>query len=358
MHNEDINNLNKCRTNTAQLFAILELVADRVEMHYNVGEQRDNWNTLLLNSINIITLTASTMSGIAATCPGVAGAPLFALKLSSTLLFSTATVLVLVMNKIQPSQLAEEQRNATRLFKLLETKIETIIALQSPTEEDVQDAIEKVLAIDRAYPLPILGAMLEKFPAKFEPAVWWPCLQNKFKEEKLSKSKEIEEVNGWSGEVEMELREVTEVTKKKDFEEYERIGNMVLKINKSLAITGSLLMCIAAFGSVFVGNESWLVPPVAASLAVAVNSFEHGGQVGMVFEMYRYCGGFLRLLEETIEATLEEKEVEKRENGEVFQMKVAMQLGRTCFQLRELASKSASYGKKGIPMDEFASKLF
>ena len=52
---------------TAQLYAILEAVADRVEMHNNIGEQRENWNTLLLNSINMITLTAVTMAGVTAT---------------------------------------------------------------------------------------------------------------------------------------------------------------------------------------------------------------------------------------------------------------------------------------------------
>ena len=159
-----------------QLYAILEAVADRVEMHDNIGEQRDNWNTLLFNSINMITLTATTMAGVAATCG--AGAPLLALKLSSALLFSAATGMSLIMNKIQPSQLTEEQRNASRLFRNLQSEIETAIALginnNNPTEEDVKGAMEKVLALDKAFPLPLLGAMLEKFPKKFEPAVWWP----------------------------------------------------------------------------------------------------------------------------------------------------------------------------------------
>ncbi|RYR51401.1 hypothetical protein Ahy_A06g026411 [Arachis hypogaea] len=38
-------------------------------------------------------------------------------------------------------------------------------------------------------------------------------------------------------------------------------------------------------------------------------------------------------------------------------MKVAMKLGRSVSQLRELASKSASYRIEGITVDEFASKL-
>ncbi|KAL9320803.1 hypothetical protein ACSQ67_012642 [Phaseolus vulgaris] len=359
-----LNNKNKITT-TTKFLAILELVTDRVEMHHNVGKQRDNWNILLLNSINMITLSAATMSGLAATCPG-SGAPLLGLKLSSTLLFCAATGLLLVINKIQPSQLAEEQRNATRLFKCLQTKMEATVALESPSEEDVNDVILKVLALDRAYPLPLLGAMLEKFPEKFEPAVWWPRpdkISQPHKEKTKREKMEEGLVNGWSEELEMELREVVEVSKRKDFEDYERLGNKVLKISKSLAILGPLLMGIATIGSVFVDNIGWwswtyLVTLLAGSLAAVVNSFEHGGQVGMVFEMYRFCGGFLRLLEETVEVTLEEKDMEKRENGEVFENKVAMQLGRSGFELRELASKSASCRREGIAMDEFASKLF
>ena len=41
--------------------------------------------------------------------------------------------------------------------------------------------MEKVLAPDKAFPLPLLGATLEKFPSKFEPAVWWPSTQSQNK---------------------------------------------------------------------------------------------------------------------------------------------------------------------------------
>ncbi|KAF2304702.1 hypothetical protein GH714_037529 [Hevea brasiliensis] len=135
-----------------QLYAILETVADRAEMHKNVGEQRDNWNKLLLNSINMITLTATTMAGVAAT--GGAGAPLLALRLSSTLLFTAATGMLFIMNKIQPSQLAEEQRNATKLFRQLQSQIQTTLDLYDPAELDVKDAMDNLLALDKAYPLP------------------------------------------------------------------------------------------------------------------------------------------------------------------------------------------------------------
>ncbi|OMO72455.1 F-box protein [Corchorus olitorius] len=85
-----------------------------------------------------------------------------------------ATGVLLVMNKIQPSQLAEEQRNASRLFKLLHEEMKTNIALKIPDSNDVEEAMEKVLALDKAYPLPLIGTMLDKFPSIVKPAVWWP----------------------------------------------------------------------------------------------------------------------------------------------------------------------------------------
>ncbi|CAJ1962517.1 unnamed protein product [Sphenostylis stenocarpa] len=347
---------NLCNTNSKpiiQLYAILEAVADRIEIHTNVGEQRNNWNTLLLNSINMLTLTASTMAGVAGT-GSCDGAPLLALKLSSALLFSAATGMLLATNKIQPSQLAEEQRNAARHFKQLQRQIQTTIAVGNPSESYVRDAVERVLALDKAYPLPLLGgAMLEKFPEKFEAARWWP-------QSNLNKEKSQMEINnnnnGWNVELEEEMREVIEVVKRKDMEDYERLGNIALKINKGLAISAPLLTGIAALGCIFSGDG--LVPVVAGALATVVNAFEHGGQVGMVFEMYRNCGGFFQLLEETIEATIEEKDLEKRENGELFELKMALQLGRSVSQLRELASKSASCRIEQREIDEFASKLF
>jgi len=327
---------------TTQLYAILEAVSDRVEMHANIGKQRENWNTLLLNSINMITLTAATMAGAAAIAG--TGMPLLALKLSSTLLYSAATGMLLVMNKIQPSQLAEEQRNATRLFKQIQSQIQSMLSLGTSAQEDVKDVMEKVLALDRAYPLPLLGAMLDKFPAKYEPAVWWPSKKPQKKNKSREGNNVQQEKNGWSEELEGEMREIVEV----------------LKINKVLAIAGPLLTGIAAVGSAFVGNGSWaaIVAVAAGALGSAVNAFEHGGQIGMVFEMYRNCGGFFRLLQESIEDTLNERDTEKRENGEMFEMKVALKLGRSLSQFKQLARKSASSRMDGTTIDEFGSKLF
>ncbi|KAH7569458.1 hypothetical protein ACOSP7_012869 [Xanthoceras sorbifolium] len=346
--NEEEGAQQNIRKLTAQLYAILEAVCDRVEMHRNLAEQRDNWNTLLLNSINMITLTAATMAGVGG------GASLLALKLSAALLFSAATGMMVVVNKIQPSQLAEEQRNAVRLFKQLQREIETVLAIRIPCEEDVEEAMEKVLALDRAYPLPLLGnKMIEKFPKTFEPAVWWPS--KRFQRANVGREM-TKQNNGWSDqEVEMEMREVVQVLKTKDREDYERLGNLILKTNKFLAISGPLLTGIAAIGSC-AGSPSWAA--AAGALATVVNTFEHGGQLGMVLEMYRNCAGFFMLLEESIESTVDESEVEKRENGEMFEMKVALKLGRSLSELRDLARKSSYSHIEGTQVGEFASKLF
>nr|DAD38101.1 TPA_asm: hypothetical protein HUJ06_008742 [Nelumbo nucifera] len=93
--------VNSKSTVIAELYAIMEAAADRAEMHANIQEQRNNWNHLLLTSINTITITAATMVVLAET--DGTGAPLAALKLSCTLLYTAATGMLLVMNKIQPS---------------------------------------------------------------------------------------------------------------------------------------------------------------------------------------------------------------------------------------------------------------
>ena len=100
-----------------------------------------------------------------------------------------------------------------------------------------------------------------------------------------------------------------EVVKTKDVEDYDRLGNLALKLNKTLAIAGPLLTGIAAVGSVFISPDSSLsamAAVVAEALSTAGNGLEHGGQVGMVAEMYRNCAGFFEHLEESVKDTMEE----------------------------------------------------
>ncbi|XVE50689.1 hypothetical protein DITRI_Ditri01bG0183300 [Diplodiscus trichospermus] len=355
VNKEEISNLMVLQ----EMYAIMGIVADRVEMHKNIGAQRDNWNLLLLNSVNGMTVTAATMAGIAAVFGG--GPSVLSLKLSSSLLYMAATGVLLVMNKIQPSQLAEEQRNASRLFKQLHEEMKMNIAVKNPDSDDVKEAMEKVLALDKAYPLPLLGTMLNKFPSLVQPAVWWP-------EEKIHQEKPVRKVktNGWDAKLEEEMKEIVGVLKTKDTEEYIRLGKKALRINKILATCGPFFTGIAAAGSALIGPSFYgsfapIFSVVFGAMAIVVNSFEHGGQIGMVFEMYRSSAGFFKLMEETIESTLEEGEADERENGELFEMKVALQLGRSLSELRDLAD-DASHHLHSSTQDgdeqEFASKLF
>ncbi|RZB89981.1 putative F-box protein [Glycine soja] len=345
-------------TEVTKLHVIMEIVAERIEMHKNIGAQRDNWNCLLTTSVNMITLSAATMVGLAAV--GSSGATVVALKVSSTILYMAATGLLVVMNKIQPSQLVEEQRNAARLFKQLHRELQTRLSLGNPSENDVNEAMEKVLALDRAYPLPLLGSMLEKFPQTVEPAVWWPRQKQKClkKEEFGGKFKGK---NGWDARLEDEMRKVVLVLRKKDMEDYLRLGKEVLNFNKVLAVSGPLLTGLAALGSVFLGsvNAPWpvMLGVIGGALASVVNTLEHGGQVGMVFEMYRTTTGFFKLMEESIELNINEQDPHKRENGELFEIKVALQLGRSLSELRQFTASISSSPEEN-DCQEFASKLF
>ncbi|KAI9128164.1 hypothetical protein K1719_001157 [Acacia pycnantha] len=320
-----------------QLFAILKTVADRVDVHQNIGEQRNSWNCLLLNSIGTMMVrlnTSITHNN--------------ALRLTSILLLTSTKGMLLIVNKIQMSKL-----NAPTMFKKLQSDIHTtLITRSNPTEEDGNTAMDRVLALDKAHPLPLSsGTKFEKLHPKFEPKTYD---DNQMTFLKSQKKKTSNNNNGWTPELEIEMRQIIEVMMKKDMEVYERRGNLVLMVNKTLAVLGPLLTGIAAIGSALERHgSSWagIVAITAGSLADFINPLE-----GIVLEMHKNYGGFLQ---QTIEATLEEKEFEKRENGKVFEMKVAMRLGRSVCQLRQLAAKSAAccYSEGIAGEDEFSLQV-
>ncbi|VAI43517.1 unnamed protein product [Triticum turgidum subsp. durum] len=211
-------------------------------MHDIIGRQRDNWNHLLLHSTNSLTLAASVMAALAPAAPGVV-----ALKASAGVLLASAAVTMAAVNKIQPSQLAEEQRNATRLWRELERDVRPALALGAPantTKDDVQETMDRVLALDAAYPLPLLPGMLEKFPKAVEPARWWP--RRRAAQPKRSKSfsrrgSVAAGNNGWTQDLEEEMRGILRVIKAKDEQEFLRVGKLVLNLNRGLAVAGPAL---------------------------------------------------------------------------------------------------------------------
>ncbi|XP_062224615.1 probable F-box protein At4g22030 [Phragmites australis] len=344
-----------------KLCAIAEAAADRAEMHDIIGRQRDNWNHLLLHSTNSLALAASVMAALAPAAP-----TMVALKASAGALLATAAVTMAAVNKIQPSQLAEEQRNATRLWRQLERDVRATLDLRTPlTNADVQDAMDRVLALDAAYPLPLLPGMLDKFPKTVEPARWWPRRrqqQQLLKKKSKSFGRRGGNGNGWSQDLEDEMRGLLRVLKAKDEHQYLTVGKLILSLNRGLAVAGPALAGTAALAAAFIGSGeigSWAsgAAVIGGALAAAANTVEHGGQVGMMFELLRNCAGFYRKIQEDIEASLGEADAELRENGEVFETKVALLLGRSTSDLKQFR-RMASASFKDEDIKDFAGKLF
>ena len=350
-----------------KLRAIAEAAADRAEMHDIIGRQRDNWNHLLLHSNNSLLLAASLMAALAPT----AAPTVVALKASAGVLLASAAVTMAAVNKIQPSQLAEEQRNATRLWRQLERDVRVTLALAAPvTRADVHDAMDRVLALDAAYPLPLLPGMLDKFPKTVEPTRWWPKKKQQQQRAPVNKSNSFGSSsrrrgargNGWTPELEEEMRGILRVIKAKDEHQYITVGKMVLGLNKGLAVAGPALAGTAAVAAAFIGSGeagAWAsgAAVLGGALAAAANTVEHGGQLGMVFELLRNCAGFYRKMQEEIEANLGEADVERREDGEVLETKVALQLGRSTSELKQFR-RMASPSFKDDDVKDFAGKLF
>uniref|UniRef100_A0A0E0G3Q6 F-box protein n=1 Tax=Oryza nivara TaxID=4536 RepID=A0A0E0G3Q6_ORYNI len=305
-----------------KLRAIAEAAADRAEMHDIIGRQRDNWNHLLLHSNNSLALAASVMAALAPAAPTVV-----ALKASAGVLLASAAVTMAAVNKIQPSQLAEEQRNATRLWRQLERDVRVTLALAAPvTRADVHDAMDRSNSF---------GSSSRRRGARG---------------------------NGWTPELEEEMRGILRVIKAKDEHEYITVGKMVLGLNKGLAVAGPALAGTAAVAAAFIGSGeagAWAsgAAVLGGALAAAANTVEHGGQLGMVFELLRNCAGFYRKMQEEIEANLGEADVERREDGEVLETKVALQLGRSTSELKQFR-RLASPSFKDDDVKDFAGKLF
>ncbi|GLJ47890.1 hypothetical protein SUGI_1011250 [Cryptomeria japonica] len=322
----------------AKLRLVAAAAADRAEMHGVLAEQRDGWNKLLLASLTNITLAALILQALPNNDSN---------NVVATLLYGFSTALMCGVNKIQPSQLAEEQRMAARLFRQLNTDIHTNLALPPHLRQDkcaesfLAKAYKAVLALDEAYPLPLFPGMLDKFPKIVRPTVWWPQHEQYHQtQNRRPHTDNNTTINGWSAEVEEELRGISETLKTGDIAEYVGLSRKVLGANSILAIAGPLLTGIA--GALNLNGAMLSMSMVAGVLGVVGNTLSHAGQVGMVFEMYRNCAGFYHLLDSSISDTLSEADPEERENGELFHWRLALQLGRDPHSpLADSASKFA-----------------
>lgn len=196
---------------------------------------------------------------------------------------------------------------------------------------------------NRAYPLSLMPGMLDKFPKKVEPTTWWPRINRRREKQLETATGEAAGANGWSKELEEEMKGVLQVLRKKDEEQYITVGKLALGVSRALAVSGPVFAGLAAIGVALIGSPAlgpWpgLVAAVGGALAAVTNAAEHGGQVGMLFELFRNLAGYYRQLEEAIEANLAERDAARRDNGELFETQMALRLGRSPTELKEFAA--------------------
>nr|BAD21848.1 F-box family protein-like [Oryza sativa Japonica Group]BAD22103.1 F-box family protein-like [Oryza sativa Japonica Group] len=167
--------------------------------------------------------------------------------------------------------------------------------------------MDRVLALDAAYPLPLLPVMLDKFPkvAATNGAA--------------GRRATAMAGNGWTQEVEEEMRDILRVIRAKDENEYVSVGKLVLALNKRLAMAGPALAGAATLAAAFIGSGE-----VVAS-------------------------------RRTSRRRLKEADVEQRENCKVFETKVALQLGRSTLELKKFKA-IASPTVKDEDIKEFAGR--
>jgi len=322
----------------AQLRNIALAAQDRSEMHAIIGVQRDNWNKLCHMTVNMTTIAAAML---AATNSGVASTSL-SMSVAAFLLNGGAAGFMYLASKYQPSQLAEEQRTASRFHKLLARDIETTLLIDPRLRKDAHLYMEEVMgrlqALDVGFPLPLKPNGLEKFPKVVAPSVLGPIAD-------LAET-EIPTNNTWTDAITKDLQRTADKLQASDIAKYVRAARNKEIANKRLAISAPVFAVVAALLSLLGCWPGIHLAGVAAAcsiVAVLVSSFSNGGQIGMIFELYRNCAGYYAEMEQDIQSTMRIP-VCQREDGELYHQKIALQLGR-CDQMPLFSSEEKTAGK-------------
>ncbi len=312
----------------AQLRNIAFAAKDRSEMHAIIGVQRDNWNKLCHMTVNMTTIAAAML---AAMNNGVAGSTSasFGMSMAAFLLNGGAAGFMFLASKFQPSQLAEEQRTASRFFKMLARDIETTLLIDPRLRKAVHlymdDVMDRLEALDVAFPLPLTPNGLVKFPQEVVPSVLGSTAD-------LSETEILaNNTNGWSNAMVQDLKHTAEKLKESDIEIYLGWARNKERDNKRLAMLAPVLAGSAALLSLLGCCEPGIhLAALASACSIAAvfgSSFSNGGQIGMIFELYRNCAGYYEQMVQDIQSTIRVP-VCQREDGELYHQKIALKLGR------------------------------
>ncbi|KAH9558228.1 hypothetical protein CY35_07G127000 [Sphagnum magellanicum] len=324
----------------AQLRNIALAAEDRSEMHAIIGVQRDNWNKLCHMTVNMTTIAAAML---AAMNTGV-GSTSLSMSVAAFLLNGGAAGFMFLASKYQPSQLAEEQRTASRFHKLLARDIETTLLMDPRLRKDAHLYMEEMMgrlqALDVGFPLPLKPNGLEKFPKVVTPSVLGPVAD-------LTETEiPANNTNGWTDAITKDLQRTADKLQTSDIAKYVRAARNKEIPNKRLAISAPVFAVVAAVLSLLGCWPGIHLAGVAAAcsiVAVLVSSFSNGGQIGMIFELYRNCAGYYAEMEQDIQSTMRIP-VCQREDGELYHQKIALQLGRRD-QMPLFSSEEKTAGK-------------
>ncbi|KAI5066617.1 hypothetical protein GOP47_0019241 [Adiantum capillus-veneris] len=327
---------------TAELQLLANAASDRAEMHSILAQQRDNWNKLFQRMLTSASMTACVLSVLDG---HIAGHSMGGLSLPALLLNAGTAAMMAVINQFQPSQLAEEQRTASRLFRKLANDIHYALHLSPHLRQStsllVDDCKRRLQALDRAFPMPLTPGGLEKFPTKVVPPVLIEPKLNMAQGDHQDNSNvvdclDLHEYNGWDRQLAQELKHIAAMLQHSDIPKYTGLAQNLVKVNKPLAIAApcfsasAALLNAAAMCTTPLPTNNIQLGMWAATFSVLATflcSFSNDMQLGMVFELYRNSAGYYADVKTTIEETLRTP-VDQRENGTLFRQRIAYQLGR------------------------------
>ncbi|KAG6551721.1 hypothetical protein Mapa_006810 [Marchantia paleacea] len=297
---------------------------DRSEMHAAVAIQRDNWGKLLQVTITMSMISAGILSALNTR----AAAASLSLSVTASLLAGGSFFFMCLENWFQPSQLAEEQRAASRFFKALVREIEGSLKpggshLKEEAHVFYESKLQRLQYLDKAFPLPLFPGGIDKFPEVVGPSVLSAPVDTSKPEVPLSEDKSSN--NGWTAAIVEDLKKTSALLKKSEIATYVGWEKNAQKINKVLAISGPVLALTSVIANFVNGGAA--IAAACSVLAALVSSFSHDAQVGMVYEMYRDVAGSFEDIDKEIQRNLR-MPVEQREDGELFHERIALTLGR------------------------------
>lgn len=297
----------------------------RAAIHADLGVQRDNWNKLCHSTVTMATVAAAALAAINT----LTGAPAVSISVTAFLLNIGAGAMIFLANKLQPTKLAEQQRTAAHVYKTLAKEIEQELLLDPRLREDAHMYLENRLTKLNAFPIPLAPENLENFPMV-------PSANVTMRDSSLSGPEMCaNNSNGWSNEVVDSLKGVAEKLRSSDVGFYQGLAQKKVKETaRFVMLTQSFVVAAAALNMLQFLPWQFPLPLLTTGLAGACSvaamftfSFSHGGQMGMILEMYENCIGAYVGMDQTIQKVIRTP-VCQREDGELFHQKIALQLGR------------------------------